>query len=163
MYNRVAVLTTALALTVATAASAQTTVEVSGKVVRVDPGTQIVILDNNQAFRVGPNTVLMVDNRPVSLGTLQPGQAVVIRSGEALAVTSSAPGAAAPGGTVVVTAPPAPSSPRQTLYGQITDVSTGEIKIKTDKDSFEVKVPRELAAQLRKGDVVRLDLTFQPR
>jgi hypothetical protein len=26
-----------------------------------------------------------------------------------------------------------------------------------------VKVPRELAAQLREGDSVRLDLTFQPR
>ena len=35
-------------------------------------------------------------------------------------------------------------------------------KIKTDADTFKVKVPREVAAQLRQGDSVRLDLSFQP-
>jgi preprotein translocase subunit YajC len=165
MYKRVALLVTALALTVSTAAVAQTVIDANGRVLRVDPNSQLVILDNNQAIRVGPNTVLMVDNRPVTLGNLQPGQAVVIRSGESVTVMPPAQGTA-PAGTVVVQAPQAPPAGKpvqQTLYGHVTDVDGGEIKIKTDNDSFEVKVPRELAAQLRKGDTVRMDLTFQSR
>lgn len=162
MYKRMALLVTALALTVSTAAVAQTVIDVNGRVLRVDPNAQLVILDNNQAIRVGPNTVLMVDNRPVTLGNLQPGQAVVIRSGESVTVMPPAQGTP-PSGTVVVQAPTAGKPVQQTLYGHVTDVDGGEIKIKTDNDSFDVKVPRELASQLRKGDTVRLDLTFQSR
>jgi hypothetical protein len=162
MYKRVALLVTALALTVSTAALAQTVIDANGRVLRVDPNSQLVILDNNQAIRVGPNTVLMVDNRPVTLSNLQPGQAVVIRAGESVAVMPSTQ-APAPGGTVVVQAPTAGKPVQQTLYGHVTKVDGGEIKIKTDNDSFDVKVPRELAAQLRKGDTVRMDLTFQSR
>jgi hypothetical protein len=163
MYKRMALLVAALALTVSTAAVAQTVIDANGRVLRVDPGAQLVILDNNQAIRVGPNTVLMVDNRPVTLGNLQPGQAVVIRAGESVAVMPSTQQGTAPAGTVVVQAPTAGKPVQQTLYGHVTDLDGGEIKIKTDKDSFEVKVPRELAAQLRKGDTVRMDLTFQSR
>jgi hypothetical protein len=163
MYKRMALLVAALALTVSTAAVAQTVIDANGRVLRVDPGAQLVILDNNQAIRVGPNTVLMVDNRPVTLGNLQPGQAVVIRAGESVAVMPSTQQGTAPAGTVVVQAPTAGKPVQQTLYGHVTDVDGGEIKIKTDNDSFEVKVPRELAAQLRKGDTVRMDLTFQSR
>jgi hypothetical protein len=163
MYKRMALLVAALALTVSTAAVAQTVIDANGRVLRVDPGAQLVILDNNQAIRVGPNTVLMVDNRPVTLGNLQPGQAVVIRAGESVAVMPSTQQGTAPAGTVVVQAPAAGKPVQQTLYGHVTDVDGGEIKIKTDNNSFEVKVPRELAAQLRKGDTVRMDLTFQSR
>jgi hypothetical protein len=75
MHNRFAILLVVMMLVVTTAAFAQTAVDVTGRVVRVDPGAQLIILDNNQAFRVTPNTVLFVDNRPVTLGTVQPGQA----------------------------------------------------------------------------------------
>jgi len=153
-------------LAVTTTAFAQTAVDVTGRVVRVDPGAQLIILDNNQAFRVTPNTVLLVDNRPVTLGTVQPGQAVVIRSGEAVAVVPSAPApvaAQAPSTTTVITSPSAsPGLSQQTIYGQITEVDSGKVKVKTADDDFNVKVPREVAAQLRKGDTVRLDVTFQP-
>lgn len=171
MYKHLTIPLVALALAMATAVSAQTLVDATGRVVRVDPGAQVIVLDNNQAFRVTPNTLVLVNNQPIPLATVQPGQVVVIRSGEAVTLApSSAP---APGGTVVVTppviTPPAVSTqsapaalPRQTVFGRVTDVNTGEIKIKTDADSFEVKVPREVAAQVRKGDTVRLDLTFQP-
>ena len=135
----------------------------TGRVVRVDPGTQVIILDNNQAFRVTPNTVLLVDNRPVTFGTVQPGQAVVIRSVEAVAVAAAPAAAQAPGTTTVITSPSAsPSLAQQTICGQVTDVDSGKIKVKTADDDFNVKVPREVAAQLRKGDTARLDLTFQP-
>lgn len=164
MYNRLAALLVVMILMVSTAAFAQTAVDASGRVVRVDPGAQVIILDNNQAFRVTPNTVVLVDNRPVTLGTVQPGQAVVIRSGEAVAVVPSAPVTGqAPGTTTVITSPSAsPGLAQQTIYGHVTDVDSGKVKVKTADDDFNVKVPREVAAQLRKGDSVRLDLTFQP-
>jgi hypothetical protein len=156
----------ALSSTVAFAQTAA--VDASGRVVRVDPGSQIIVLDTNQAFRVTPNTVLTVDNRPVTLGTLQPGQSVLIRSGEAIAVVPSASPAVvqgAPSGTTTVIASPSasPGLAHQTIYGHVDDVDSGEVKVKTNDDEFKVKVPRELAAQLREGDSVRLDLTFQPR
>ena len=125
-----------------------------------DPGS----LDNNQAFRVTPNTILMVDNQPVTLGAVQPGQSVIIRSGESVTLAPAGTVTAqAPRSTVVVAPPAARQTlPNQTLYGRVTDVETGEIKIKTDADTFKLKVPREVAAQLRQGDAVRLDLSFQP-
>ncbi len=112
-----------IALAVATAAMAQTA-DVTGRVMRVDPGTQVIVLDNNQAFRVTPNTMLIVNGQPVAQQ-------------------------------------PASVGAQQTLYGRVTDVDRREIRIKSDNGSFEVKVPRELAAQVRKGDNVRVDLTFQ--
>jgi hypothetical protein len=166
MYKTLGTFVAALMLTVSTAASAQTAVDATGRVVRIDPGAQMIILDSNQAFRVTPNTVLFVDNRPVALGTLQPGQTVVIRSGEAVAMMPSGSPVTAqtPGSTTTVVAMPSasPGLAQQTVYGQITDVDTGKVKIKTAEDDFHVKVPPEVATQLRKGDAVRVDLTFRP-
>jgi hypothetical protein len=164
MYKTLSALLTAVILTASTA-YAQTAVDAGGRVLRVDPAAQLIILDSNQAFRVTPNTMLLVDNRPVTLGTVQPGQTVVIRSGEALTVVPSSPpvAAQAPPSTTVITAPSAsPGLAQQTIYGRIDDVDSGKVKVKTAEDDFNVKVPREVAAQLRKGDSVRLDLTFQP-
>jgi hypothetical protein len=147
-----------------TAAFAEATVDVTGRVVRVDPGAQIIVLDNNQAVRLTPTSTLLVNNQPVTLQAVQPGQTVVIRSGEAVAVTPApAPTVAqAPGSTVVVTPPAAGTTlAQQTVYGRVVDVDRGEVKIKTDNDRFEVRIPREVAAQIRKGDTVRLDLSFQ--
>ena len=164
MYKTLSVVLAAVML-MASSAYAQTAVDASGRVVRVDPGAQLIVLDSNQAFRVTPNTVLLVDNRPVTLGTVQPGQTVLIRSGEAMAVIPSSPPVTAqvPPSTTVITTPSAsPGLAQQTIYGHIDDVDAGEVKVKTADDDFSVKVPRAVAAQLRKGDSVRLDLTFQP-
>ena len=166
MYKTVGTLVAALTLAVSTLASAQTTaIDATGRVVRIDPGAQMIILDNNQAFRVTPNTVVFVDNRPVPFGTLQPGQSVVIRSGEAVTMTrSAAVTTQSPANTTTVVAVPSasPGMAQQTVYGQITDVETGKVKVKTAEDDFHVKVPPEVASQLRKGDPVRVDLTFRP-
>jgi hypothetical protein len=110
----------ALLLTLSTAAFAHTAVDATGRVVRIDPGAQVIILDSNQAFRVTPNTVLLVDNRPVTLGTLQPGQSVVIRAGEAVAMLPSASvNTQTPSTTTVIAAPSAsPGLAQQTVYGQ---------------------------------------------
>jgi hypothetical protein len=116
---------------------------------------------------VTPDTVLLVDNQPVAVGALRPGQAVLIRSGEVVAASPAAspPTAVTPGSTVIVQAPPAGTvlTSRQTLYGRVSDVERGQIKVKTDDGNLDVKVPPEVAAQLRKGDAVRIDLTFNPR
>jgi hypothetical protein len=108
MYKQVALFVAGLILAAGTAAFAQTTVDTVGRVVHVDPGAQVIVLDNNQAFRVTPSTVLFVGDRPVALGTVQPGQTVVVRSGEPVAVVPSASVAGqAPGATTVITSPSA--------------------------------------------------------
>src|SRR2546430_10254821 len=105
MHKPMSMFVIALTLAGATAAMAQTA-DVTGRVMRVDPGTQVIVLDNNQAFRVTPNTMLIVNGQPVAIGSLQPGQSVVIRSGEAVAMTPSTsapvtqPGVTQPGVTV---------------------------------------------------------------
>jgi len=151
-------------LALSSAAMAQTTVDVTGRVVRVDPGSEVFVLDDHQAFRVTPGTTLLVDNRPATLATIQPGQAVVIRSGEPVQVVAAPPATPqAPAGATVIASPGAPPGlAQQTTYGRIVDVDSNEVKIKTSDDDFHVRVPPELAAQLREDDSVRLDLTFRP-
>ena len=65
-----------------------------------------------------------------------------------------------PGSTVVVTQQPASVGPQQTLYGRVTDMDRREILIKSDNGSFAMKLPRDVTSQVRKGDTVRMDLTF---
>lgn len=152
----------------------------SGTVVRVDPQSRVVMLDDGRMYRVTPSTVLVVENHPAPFTALVPGQRVVIQSGEAVTVrggqyvavgpTAGAPGTVvtpAPAPTVVTQAPPSamavPVGVRQTLYGTITDVDRdGEVKIKTEHDSFELKVAPEALRQIKKGDSVTVDLTITP-
>ena len=141
----------------------------SGTVVRLDPQSRVVMLDDGRMYRVTPSTVLVVENRPAPFTALVPGQRVVIQSGEAVTVrggqyvavapTVGTPGTVvtpAPAPTVVAQAPPSamavPVGVRQTLYGTITDVDReGEVKIKTEHDSFEVKVAPRGAAPDQEG------------
>jgi preprotein translocase subunit YajC len=175
MRSAIGFVTAALLLGTVAVASAQS-IE-SGTVIRVDPRSRVVVLDDGRMYRVTPNTVLVVDNRPAPITALVPGQRVVIQSGEVVAlsggqyvavnppaavVTQPAPGA------VVAQAPPAPATAvpvglRQTIHGTITEVdSNGEVKIKTDRDSFEIKVPPEALRQVKKGDHVTVDLMITP-
>jgi hypothetical protein len=66
----------------------------------------------------------------------------------------------------VVTPAPATAVPmglRQTFYGTVTDVNKdGDVKIKTQRDSIEIKVGPEALRQIKKGDAVTLDLTIAP-
>lgn len=155
----------ALALGLAHAGPAAAAV-VTGRVVQVDPATQVIVLDNNRTVRLTSDTVVLVDSQPVSLTAVQPGQTVVIQSAPPVvtapsAVVTTPPPVVAgqPGGTVVVQSS-TPAMAQQTVYGRVTDVDGGEVNIEIDGDDFDVKLPREVAAQLRRGDRVRLDLTF---
>ena len=174
MRSRIALFAIALVLSTAALAAAQS-VE-SGTVVRVDPQSSVVVLDDGRMYRVTPSTVFMVDNRPTAFTVLRSGDRVAIQSGEPVVfregryVAMRAP-VVAPG-TVIAQAPPPPPAPaqmavpigvRQTIYGTITDVDRdGKIKIKTDRDSFEARVAPDALRQIKKGDNVVIDLTISP-
>lgn len=166
-----------LLLGAATVASAQSME--TGTVVRIDPQSRVVILDDGRMYRVTDNTVLVVDNQRAPFTALSPGQRVVIQSGEVVALrggqyvaVSPPPAVVAPAPAVVAQAPtvvtPAPATAvpmglRQTFYGTVTDVNKdGDVKIKTQRDSFEIKVGPEALRQIKKGDAVTLDLTIAP-
>ena len=151
----------------------------TGTVVRVDPQSKVVLLDDGRRYRVTPNTVLVVDNQPAPLTAVVPGQRVMIQSGEVVMLrdgqyvtVAQAPVAQVPVAPVqtpaVVTQAPAPATAvpvgvRQTIVGTVSDVDrSGEVKIKTANDSFEVKMPSETARQIKKGDNVTVDLTITP-
>ena len=156
------------AVTLASAQSMET-----GTVVRIDPQSKVVILDDGRMYRVTPDTVLVVDNQRAPLTALAPGQRVVIQSGEVVALQNGqyvavrAPAVVAPAPAVVAQAPASASAVpiglKQTFYGTVTDVDKdGEVKIKTQRDSFEIRVGPEALRQIKKGDSVTLDLTIAP-
>jgi hypothetical protein len=147
----------------------------TGTVVRVDPQSRVVVLEDGRMYRVTPNTVLVVDNQPAPITALAPGQRVVIQSGEVVMLRNGQyvavappPGVVSQNPVVVTQAPAAPGMAvpvgvRQTVYGTITEVdSGGEVKIKTPNDSFEIKVPKETLRQIKKGDNVTLEVTITP-
>jgi hypothetical protein len=132
----------ALALAAGAPAVAGAAEPARGTVVRVDPGSRIVVLEDGRVLNVPADATLSIDGRPVVLENLQPGTVVSITA-----------------------APPAAVAPyRQVVRGTITDVDAdGEITVKTpDGDEFEVRVPDTVARGLRNGDVVTMELTFQP-
>lgn len=159
-----------LLLGAATVASAQSME--TGTVVRIDPQSRVVILDDGRMYRVTDNTVLVVDNQRAPFTALSPGQRVVIQSGEVVALRGGQYVAVSPPPAVVAQAPtvvtPAPATAvpmglRQTFYGTVTDVNKdGDVKIKTQRDSIEIKVGPEALRQIKKGDAVTLDLTIAP-
>ena len=185
MRFRIAILAIALVLVAGGVAVAQTVIDGStGTIVRIDPQSNVVMLDDGRMYRVTPSTVLLVDNRPAALATLRPGERVIIQAGEPVlyregryvtvqaappsaTVTTMSPSVVAqtqPPAAVVVPAPAAaPVGVRQTLYGTIDDVDrNGKVKIKTDRDSFEARVAPDALRQIRKGDNVVIDLTIVP-
>ncbi|HEX2437155.1 MAG TPA: hypothetical protein VHT71_02525 [Methylomirabilota bacterium] len=150
----------------------------TGTIVRIDPQSRVVLMDDGRMYRVTQNTMLVVDNRPTAFTALAPGQRLTIQSGEIVALQGGQYVAvsAAPQPTVVTPAPaptvvaqaPAPASAvpvgvRQTVFGTISEVdSNGEVKIKTQRDSFEIRVSPDVARQIKKGDNVTLDVMITP-
>ena len=112
MRSRIAILAAALALSTVAAASAQVAVDPSsGTVVRIDPQSNVIMLDNGRFYRVTPNTVFLVDNRPVAFGTLRTGEHVVIQSGEPVVYREGRWMAVQQGAPVVVSPAPGQASP----------------------------------------------------
>src|SRR5262249_40888140 len=130
MRSRIALFALALVLGAATLASAQVAVE-SGTVVRIDPQSSVVMLEDGRMYRVTPSTVFMIDNRPAAFATLRSGDRVVIQSADPVVYRDGQYTVVTPRSAVVAQAPPpviaqAPPPPapvavpvgvRQTLYG----------------------------------------------
>jgi hypothetical protein len=159
------------------------TAPVEGTVTRVDVPQRVVVLDDGRMYQLpADNSVVMINGQPVAIAAVQPGTRVQLaqptiveyRDGRYVAVAPpaapaavvaapAAPGAvvAAPGGSTVITTPGA-AGYRQTIYGRVTDVDRDEIRVKTDKDSFEIRMPNAKTSGIRKGDAVQLDMIVTP-
>ena len=138
-------------LAVAGTAAAQV---LQGNVIQVDPRTGIIVLEGGRQIHVTPGTQIIVGGQPARLETIQPGTAVVIQQGPPV-VQSPTTTVVAPGSVVV-------SPTRATVVGVVTDVDRdGEVTIRSnDGDEFEMKVTPAVAANLKKGDAVTIDLSF---
>ena len=79
--RRIAVLAVVVALTFAVPFAVDAG-EGKGKVIKLDPAANVIVLENGTMYRIVPDTVIMVEEKAVKFDTLQPGAAVVIRSGE---------------------------------------------------------------------------------
>jgi hypothetical protein len=149
---------------------------------RVTPGTALYVNNQPVAFntlRPG-QTIVVRSGEPVVLQNGQyvvvsPGASTVVAPGAAVAApggsvttvpsgTATAGGTvtAAPGSSTVVVTTPGSNVVKQTLYGQVEDVDSNEVEIKTEKGTFEVRMPPGMSQQIRKGDNVQIDLTYSP-
>jgi hypothetical protein len=79
--RRIAVLAVVVALTFAVPFAVDAG-EGKGKVLKLDSTANVVVLEDGTMYRMVPDTVIMIEEKPVKFDTLQPGAAVVIRSGE---------------------------------------------------------------------------------
>ena len=159
----------ALLLGTVAVASAQATG--SGTIVRIDPQSSVIMLEDGRMYRVTRRTVLVLDNQPAQIATLRPGQRVVIQAGEVVAlrdgqyVTVSPPAVVTQAPPVVAQVPATavPAGVRQTIHGRVEEVErNGEVTIRTEGDTFEVKLNPNAMRHLREGDTVTIDLTFMP-
>jgi hypothetical protein len=80
-FRRIAVLAVVVALTFAVPFAVDAG-EGKGKVMKLDSAANVVVLENGTMYRIVPDTVIIVEEKPVKFDTLQPGAAVVIQSGE---------------------------------------------------------------------------------
>jgi hypothetical protein len=137
-------------------------VNYDAQVTRIDHQAGLVGFEDGRLFRVTPDTSIFIDNQPVTIKELRPGQSVVIRSGQAMALREgqweAGPGDAPAAGVT--------SGLRHTLYGRVEDIdSDGTVQIETGsdafgKDSLKIRLSPEGVRQLRKGDPVQLDVTL---
>jgi hypothetical protein len=158
--------------------SARMMPEVRGRIVWVNRDAQLTRIDHQfgvigfedgRMYRVTPDTVIFMDNQPVSIKELRPGQSVVIRSGQALGLREGqyAAGEAGPSDAAGSSAAADPTSGlRHTLYGRVEDLDAdGTVQIQTGSDAFgkdtlKIRLSPEVAKQLHKGDPVQLDVTI---
>lgn len=129
---------------------------ITGTVARVDSGTKTVVLQDGRQVKLDDGSLVLVDNRPVPLSTLQPGTMVVVTS-EPWAVHESALPRVA-----VETAPVTGTVARVDSGTQTIWLSDGRA-IQTGPDTVVIVQDRpvELAA-VTEGDVVVVRYREQP-
>ena len=83
MKHAIRALALALVVAMGLAASAAIGQDVyTGTVTRIDEPAQVIIFEDGRMYRVVPNTMVLVDNQPMTYMTLEPGTRVVLRGGE---------------------------------------------------------------------------------
>ena len=80
--RRFVILAVVLALTFTTGMAVQAGGGGKGKVMKLDTTANVVVLEDGSMYRVVPDTVFIVEEKPVKFEALQPGTTVVIQSGE---------------------------------------------------------------------------------
>ncbi len=135
MFKSVGLITAVLALLLASGGLAQpvtATVDQQGRIVRLDPQANVLVLDDGRMVRSTPDTVILIDDRPVQFSALEPGAVVVVRSGEVVVLrdgryvplAESAPaGVAAMPGAAAVSAPVVAAVPASPVVLQDGTVS----------------------------------------
>jgi hypothetical protein len=129
----------------------------SGTVVRVDEQQRVLVFDDGKMWQTSGDSMTLVEGQPRVIGTIQPGTKVTVNDGYLVEYRDGryvqlTPGTTAPAGGV-----------RQTIFGKVTDVDRdGEIRIKTAKGSFEVRMPPSSLSSIKKGDAVQVDITVSP-
>ena len=121
MIRRVGLAACGLVLLAVTTVSAQQVV--TGRVVRLDPAANVIVLDNGTMYQATPQTVFLVNNQPTNFSAIAPGTPVVVqygqpvmyRDGRYVVMTQPAPAATtvvtpAPGAVVAAPVVPAPQS-----------------------------------------------------
>jgi hypothetical protein len=53
-----------------------------GTITRVDQPAQVIVFEDGRMYRVVPNTMVLVDNQPVTYTTVRPGTRVIVRGGQ---------------------------------------------------------------------------------
>src|SRR5688572_369763 len=74
--------------------------DITGTVVRVDPGANVVVMDDGRMYQVVGDSTVFIDNQPTRVTTVRPGSRVVLRSprpvtfrdGQYVVVQQSGPG-----------------------------------------------------------------------
>jgi hypothetical protein len=141
MFKSVGLITAVLALLLASGGSAQPVtarVDQQGRIIRLDPQANVIVLDDGRMVRTTPDTVILIDDRPVQYGALEPGATVVVRSGEVVVLrdghyvtlaesgpagVTATPGAATAGAPVVAVVPASPVVLQDgTVSGTVTSV-----------------------------------------
>ena len=84
MFQRIVTFAVALGLALVTVSAVHAGGEYKGTVTRLDSDAKVVIMDDGKMYRVVPDTVVIVEEKPVQFETLTPGASVVIRQGEAV-------------------------------------------------------------------------------
>jgi hypothetical protein len=163
MKLRILPVTIAVLFATALAAVAQSpgaSTDHTGVLTRVDERSSVVIFDDGRAFRVTPGTAILVEGMVAEFGALRPGRVVTLRAAEPVVFRD--------GQYVRVTEAGAPSaspaySVRTRVYGTVKDTDRdGDVKIATDHGEFRVRVAPDVAARIREGDVVTVDVLIAP-
>jgi hypothetical protein len=125
----------------------------------VQPGSRVTLTSPTVVEYRDGRYIAVAPGAPAAVVTAPAAPSAVVAAPAAPSTVVTTPGASS---TTVVTAPAAPAGIRQTIYGRVTDVDRDEIRVKTDRDSFEIRMPNANTSGIRKGDMVQLDVTINP-